>query len=234
MAHDLSGYEEVPDRIRRFFEKHPEGSLQAKKVEYREMPAYHLNGEMSLHIIYHAAAYRTPDDPRPGHGMASEPLPGLTPYTRGSELMNAETSAWGRALVALGFVAKKVASQQEVDSRKGAPEGPQTGSYGQRPKEYNAAGDNGKEATPRQKGKVRGEATKAGVNNVNDWADFTKRMLGKSVTINDLTFDQASFLIDRLQQGAIPTGKSDLPEDAPEHEKPPQDETLPFDESKTS
>ena len=30
-------------------------------------------------------------------GQKPPPLPGLTPYTRKSELQNAETSAWGRA-----------------------------------------------------------------------------------------------------------------------------------------
>lgn len=115
---DLSNYEEVPDRIVKFFEKHPEGSLRCERVEYKELPAAHLNGKPCLHIIYHAVAYRTPGDEKPGQGKASEPIPGLTPYTKGSELMNAETSAWGRALVALGFVGKKVASANEVRARQ--------------------------------------------------------------------------------------------------------------------
>jgi hypothetical protein len=118
MTVDLSDYQEVPERINAFFEQYPSGSLQTVSVEYRDLPAAHKNGEPCLHVIYHAAAYRAPEDERPGHGMASEPLPGLTPYTKGSELMNAETSAWGRALVALGFVAKKVASQEEVRNRQ--------------------------------------------------------------------------------------------------------------------
>src|SRR4051812_6708524 len=112
MAHDLGDYIEVPDRIKAFFDKHPDGSLQCSAVEYRDLPVITKAGELTeqLHVIYHALAYRTPEDRRPGHGMASEPIPGLTPYTKGSELMNAETSAWGRALVALGFVGKKIAS----------------------------------------------------------------------------------------------------------------------------
>jgi hypothetical protein len=121
---DLSNYIEVPERIRDFMEKHPEGSLQCKTVEYRDLPT--PNGESKPHVIYHALAYRSPDDRRPGHGMASEPLPGLTPYTKGSELMNAETSAWGRALAAIGFVSKRdgsagVATAQEVRARQDSP-----------------------------------------------------------------------------------------------------------------
>src|SRR5205823_6134471 len=56
-----------------------------------------------------------------GKGIAWEPFPGPTPFTKDSELMNAETSAWGRAIVAVGIVAKgeKVASRSEVAARTG-------------------------------------------------------------------------------------------------------------------
>jgi hypothetical protein len=71
-------------------------------------------------IVYVAAAYRTPDDPRPGIGVAWEPFPGRTPYTLGSELMNAETSAWGRAIIAtLASDSKRgVSSREEVRNRQ--------------------------------------------------------------------------------------------------------------------
>lgn len=109
-APNLQGYVEVHQRIAAFREKHPEGSLQGS-YEVRE-----LNGDTL--IVYRAAAYRTPDDPRPGIGYASEPVPGRTPYTKDSELMNAETSAWGRALAALGFeVHTGIASANEVRAR---------------------------------------------------------------------------------------------------------------------
>jgi hypothetical protein len=73
-----------------------------------------------IFIVYAAAAYREPGDPRPGIGMAWEPFPGRTPYTAASELMNAETSAWGRAIQAvLASDAKKgVASREEVRNRR--------------------------------------------------------------------------------------------------------------------
>lgn len=71
-------------------------------------------------IVYVAAFYRTPDDPRPGVGSAWEQVPGRTPYTRGSELQNAETSAWGRALVAaLAADTKRgIHSAEEVRNRQ--------------------------------------------------------------------------------------------------------------------
>ena len=107
MNFNLDDYVDVPERIRQFAEKHPEGSLQSV-LTYMENPAGWLCA---------AKAYRTPDDPRPGVGHAFEPVPGKTPYTKDSEAMNAETSAWGRAIVALGFETKKIASRQEVQAR---------------------------------------------------------------------------------------------------------------------
>lgn len=70
-------------------------------------------------IVYTAVAYRTAEDSKPGMGTAWEPYPGQTPYTSGSEMMNAETSAWGRAIVAaLAADAKRgVSSREEVRNR---------------------------------------------------------------------------------------------------------------------
>jgi hypothetical protein len=66
-------------------------------------------------IVYTARAYRYPHDERPGVGTASEPYPGKNPFTAGSEFANAETSSWGRAIVALGIAAHHgVASAQDV------------------------------------------------------------------------------------------------------------------------
>jgi hypothetical protein len=120
--YQLGDYVEVHERIKKFAEKHPEGSLQGR-WDIVALPFENKGGELEperTHIVYEAMAYRTPDDPRPGIGMASEPVPGLTPYTKGSELMNAETSAWGRALAAIGIeVHAGIASANEVRARTG-------------------------------------------------------------------------------------------------------------------
>jgi len=131
---DLSDYIDVAERLREFRDKHPEGSLQPSEP-WRLVQAQGTDktGELvqQTFLVYSAAAYRTPDDPRPGIGLAWEIFPGRTPYTRGSELMNAETSAWGRAIVAaLAADTKRgIASAQEVElarlRRDTIPRGPQ-------------------------------------------------------------------------------------------------------------
>jgi hypothetical protein len=108
-------YVDVATRIRDFKNDYPTGSLQQVRVEF------HTIGEQTF-VLYVAACYRTPDDERPGIGSAWEPVPGKTPYTKDSELMVAETSAWGRAIVAAtGAETKnngKIASADEVNARQ--------------------------------------------------------------------------------------------------------------------
>ena len=76
------------------------------------------------YVVYTAAAYRTPDDQRPGIGTAWEPIPGPTSFTKDSEVQNAETAAWGRALVAIGAKTKNgIATAEEVTNRQGPHQG---------------------------------------------------------------------------------------------------------------
>ena len=116
MANFAEDYIDVAARIATFREQHPGGSLQpadlAKPYSIEQI------GDQTF-IVVVAAAYRDADDKRPGMGMAYEQFPGRTPYTRGSELQNAETSAWGRAIVAaLAADTKKgIASAEEVRNR---------------------------------------------------------------------------------------------------------------------
>jgi hypothetical protein len=106
-------YVEVKDRIVQFREMYPEGTLQAEIVTMTDSM-----------VVVKAYAYRTADDTRPGTGLASEPIPGKTNFTRDSELMNCETSAWGRAIIAVGAAdAKKgIASANEVRNRSAVPD----------------------------------------------------------------------------------------------------------------
>lgn len=76
---------------------------------------------MRVYIAFTAAAYRGPDDKLPGIGTSWEPIPGPTTFTRDSEMQNAETAAWGRAIVAVlaADTKKGIATRDEVAQRKG-------------------------------------------------------------------------------------------------------------------
>jgi hypothetical protein len=105
----MNDYIDVSERIRKFKEVYPNGSLQQVSLQFIEFAG-------KSWVVYTAAAYRSPDDITPGHGTAWEPVPGKSNFTRDSEVQNVETSAWGRAIIAV-LVAdggKRIASKQEV------------------------------------------------------------------------------------------------------------------------
>lgn len=105
---DPEKYVTVNVRIQRFYEKFPGGSLQCEI----EMLTTGTNpDEIKEWVHARAFAYRTDDDPRPGVGNAAEEMG----TKEGSEFEIAETSAWGRALAALGFeVAVGIASREDM------------------------------------------------------------------------------------------------------------------------
>jgi len=111
------GYVDVATRIQQFRDLYPTGSLQP--ADHTQPVVVMTIGDKTF-LQYVACAYRSPDDERPGIGVAWEPFPGQTSFTKNSEAMVAETSAWGRAIVAvLAADAKRgVASAEEVRNRE--------------------------------------------------------------------------------------------------------------------
>lgn len=112
-------YIDVATRLIEFRGIYPNGALQPWRDPYIaevKMP----DGSIKSFMVYSAAAYGSPDDKLPGVGYAWEPIPGPTNFTRDSELQNAETAAWGRAMVAkLAVDTKKgIASSEEVRNRQ--------------------------------------------------------------------------------------------------------------------
>lgn len=104
-------YKEVSERVRDLYAKYPNAVLEGSY----EAVAFGA----TAYIVYTAKCWRTPDDPRPSIGTAMEEIPGKTPYTKGSEIQNAETSAWGRAIVAAGASeSKRIASADDIRSSR--------------------------------------------------------------------------------------------------------------------
>lgn len=105
---DLSNYVEVADRLREWYEKNPTARIVTTIVDQSEK-----------RVTVRAEVFRKAEDLLPaGAGHSALGIPGTTPYTRGAELENAETSAIGRALVAAGLPSKKIASADEVLAKR--------------------------------------------------------------------------------------------------------------------
>ena len=114
---ELGDYVEVKDRIKLFYELFGQGRLVTEEVSFPDV------GDNTPRVMVKALAYRTPDDPHPGVGYSWLAVPGSTPYTRGSEIENAETSAWGRAIGSLGIlIDRSIASANEIENKRGEPE----------------------------------------------------------------------------------------------------------------
>jgi len=112
MSYNMDGYVQVVDRIKLFYAKYPEGSLQMGTPTFVDI------GDQKW-ALGRAYAYRTPTDERPGVGTAWEIVPGTTNFTRGSEIQNLETSAWGRAIGSLGIgIDASIATMDEVEQAK--------------------------------------------------------------------------------------------------------------------
>jgi hypothetical protein len=103
-------YVEVADRIAEWYAKYPDGRITTELVEMSESRA-----------VMKAYVFRDFNPEPVGVGHSYLAIPGSTPFTKGSELENAETSAVGRALVMAGIPSKNVASANEIRSKASAP-----------------------------------------------------------------------------------------------------------------
>jgi len=117
-APDLSNYVDVATRIKLLIEKYPNASIICTVPKVVEV-AGHTFIEVTAHVKCMKAAEGVVE--RQAVASAWEPFPGKTPYTRDSEMMNAETSAIGRAIGALGIgLTGSMASANEVVNRQGS------------------------------------------------------------------------------------------------------------------
>lgn len=114
---DLGDYVPVNARVAQFVEAHPDGRIQTEIVTHTD----------SL-VVVKALIYRDGQDGRPVTAHSQLAIPGRTPFTRGSEVENAETSAVGRALGFMGIgITASIASSDEVRTKRHESEGPQHG-----------------------------------------------------------------------------------------------------------
>jgi hypothetical protein len=194
MAFDLDpAYKQVPERIADLKATHPDARLRPTDPS---KPYWLEEIDGATFIVYSAACYLTPDDPLPGIGMAWEPFPGRTPYTKDSELMNAETSAWGRAIVAaLQSESKAIASAEEVRNRQAED------AVGPRERTFSAP----KPPSDKQIGFLNSLLGQTGLD-LFDLVDVIEREV---VTAPDLTGAEAKKVIDHLL--AVRDGKVSRP-----------------------
>lgn len=112
---DLGEYVQVKDRLVALYELFGQARIET---------LYELTTEPDdkPKVICRALVYRTPDDAHPSTGTSWMYLPGTTPYTKGSEIENAETSAVGRAIGMMGIlIDKSIATSNEIAGKEQNP-----------------------------------------------------------------------------------------------------------------
>jgi hypothetical protein len=106
-------YIDVATRLTEMREKYPDLTMTQVSMEF-------VSVGQKDYVVYVAAAHRNAEDTLPGIGTAWEPIPGPTSFTKDSEVQNAETAAWGRALIAIGASTRNgIATTEEITNRSG-------------------------------------------------------------------------------------------------------------------
>ncbi len=166
------GYVEVKDRIIAFYAEYPAGSLQSEIIELTD-----------TRVTVKALAYRQAQDERPGVGHSYMNIPGATNFTRGSELENTETSAWGRAIAALGFEVKEgIATRTEILNKQGEEATPQRSSGPAAPPAERVPSTPTVGLTTPQKSKLFATFGDHGVRDKNVVRNFVIAVVGKQST----------------------------------------------------
>ena len=107
---NLGDYVDVPTRLAMALAKFPELRIQESRPHIIEV-------EQQKYVEISCTVWRDANDTNPMVAYCWEQIPGKTPYTRGSEMMNASTSCLGRALGFLGMgIGKSIASRDEVQT----------------------------------------------------------------------------------------------------------------------
>jgi hypothetical protein len=111
---DPESYAPVAERVELFYEKHPTGRILTELVQHTDRE-----------IVFRAAVYRGADDREPAAtGWAAERV-GDGEVNAVACLENTETSAIGRALANLGFLASRLRPSAEEVARVRARQRPE-------------------------------------------------------------------------------------------------------------
>lgn len=189
----LDNYIDVPSRLRAALKDHPDLRI------IEQTPEVITIGDR-IYLQLTVTVYRSPDDPLPTTATAWEPWPGKTSFTRDSEMMNASTSALGRALGFMGYgLTTSLASRDEVAHRQ-PEEAPQ--------KPRRAAVDDSM-VSGAQLGKIQVLLLALGVEDRDDKLSLVNSLISRQITTSkELSKREAHKVIDALQ-GMVDQAKTD-------------------------
>jgi hypothetical protein len=193
-AFNLGDYVDVPTRLAEALKRWPNLRIQETR------PVVIVTVDNQAFVEISCTVWRDDTDPIPTTAWCWEPIPGRTPYTKGSEMMNASTSCLGRALGFLGMgIGKSIASRNEVQARQPAVVAEVTPIRDDLEQPFGDTTDTKQYASPKQRGMIRAKAFEKKIG-TSDLMPHINNLLGTQYTsIEALDKREASTVIESLQ-----------------------------------
>ena len=191
-AFNLGDYVDVPTRLAEALKRWPDLRIQETKPVI-----VIVDNQQYIEICCYV--WRDATDLKPSIAYCWEPIPGRTPYTKGSEMMNASTSCLGRALGFLGMgIGKSIASRNEVQARQPSPIAEVTPIRADLEQPFSDTTDTKQYASPKQRGMIRARAFEKKIGTT-ELMPYINKVLGNEYTsIEALSKQEASQVIDSL------------------------------------
>ena len=192
-AFNLGDYVDVPTRLAEALKRWPNLRIQETRPVI-------VTVDNQAYVEISCTVWRDDTDPLPTTAYCWEPIPGRTPYTKGSEMMNASTSCLGRALGFLGMgIGKSIASRNEVQARQPAVVAEVTPIRDDLEQPFGDTTDTKQYASPKQRGMIRARAFEKKIGTT-ELMPYINKLLGTQYTsIEALDKREASQVIESLQ-----------------------------------
>ena len=192
-AFNLGDYVDVPTRLAEALKRWPDLRIQETKPII-------VTVDNQQYVEISCTVWRDSTDLMPTVAYCWEPIPGRTPYTKGSEMMNASTSCLGRALGFLGMgIGKSIASRNEVQARQPSPIAEVTPIRADLEQPFGDTTDTKQYASPKQRGMIRARAFEKKIGTT-ELMPYINKVLGNEYSsIEALSKQEASQVIDSLQ-----------------------------------
>jgi hypothetical protein len=192
-AFNLGDYVDVPTRLAEALKRWPNLRIQETRPVI-------VTVDNQAYVEISCTVWRDDTDPLPTTAYCWEAIPGRTPYTKGSEMMNASTSCLGRALGFLGMgIGKSIASRNEVQARQPSPIAEVTPIRDDLEQPFGDTTDTKQYASPKQRGMIRAKAFEKKIGTT-ELMPYINKLLGTQYTsIEALDKREASQVIESLQ-----------------------------------
>ena len=192
-AFNLGDYVDVPTRLALALKKFPDLRVQETKPII-------VTVDNQQYVEISCTVWRDADDLIPTVAYCWEPIPGRTPYTKGSEMMNASSSCLGRALGFLGMgIGKSIASRNEIQARQQATVAEVSPIRADLEQPFGETANTKAYATPKQRGLIRALSFEKKIGTADLMAYVNKILKNEYSSIDAISKDEASAVIESLQ-----------------------------------